>query len=259
MLRIFYDLPMHAIELKGLTKKYLIRGEEIAVVSNLSFSIKRGSVFGFLGPNGAGKTTTIKMLVGLTEPDLGSIRILEKVPHDLSLRQKIGFMPESPAFYVYLTAREFLQSMADLFGMAKQESKNRISDVLRKVDLSDFQDMQIRKFSKGMGQRLALAQALINDPEVLFLDEPLDGLDPFGRSEVKKILLGLKQEGKTIFFNSHILSDVEEICDEVGILDKGKLVALGSVQNIMRGFSNLEEAFVGAVTRFRAGSPATHS
>ena len=250
---------MQAIEIQNLTKTYDIHGEEIAVVSDLSFSIERGKVFGFLGPNGAGKTTTIKMLVGLTEPDSGSIHILEKVPHDFSLKQKIGFMPETPSFYMYLTAREFLQSMADLFGMDKKTSKDRIGDVLKEVDLSDFQDMQIRKFSKGMGQRLALAQALINNPEVLFLDEPLDGLDPFGRSEVKKILLGLKQEGKTIFFNSHILADVEEVCDEVGIIDRGKLVALGSVKNIMNGFSNLEEAFVDAVTRFRAGSRVVHT
>lgn len=250
---------MHAIELRGLTKKYVIHGEEIAVVSDLSFAVDRGKVFGFLGPNGAGKTTTIKMLVGLIAPDLGDIKILEKAPSDFSLRQIIGFMPETPAFYAYLTAREFLQSMADLFGMDRMMAKERIGEMLAKVDLSDFQDVQIRKFSKGMCQRLALAQALVNDPEALFLDEPLDGLDPFGRSEVKKILLGLKQKGKTIFFNSHILADVEEICDEVGIIDQGKLVAFGPVQNIKNGFLNLEEAFVNAVRRFRASRAAVHT
>lgn len=248
---------MRAIELSGLTKKYVIRGEEIAVVSDLSFAVDRGKVFGFLGPNGAGKTTTMKMLVGLTMPDSGDIKILEKAPSDFSLKQIIGFMPETPAFYAYLTAREFLQSMADLFGMKRYAAKGRIDEMLAKVDLSDFRDMQIRKFSKGMCQRLALAQALINDPEALFLDEPLDGLDPFGRTEVKKILLELKQKGKTIFFNSHILADVEEICDEVGIVDNGRLVAFGPVRNIKNDFSSLEEAFVHSVNKFRIKNHAS--
>lgn len=248
---------MSVIALRGLTKNYFVRGEEIPVVSDLSFSVERGRVFGFLGPNGAGKTTTMKMLVGLTMPDSGDIKILGKAPGDFSLKQTIGFMPETPAFYAYLTAGEFLQSMADLFGIERRVARERIGDTLAKVDLSDVQNMQIRKFSKGMCQRLALAQALINDPDVLFLDEPLDGLDPFGRTEVKKILFDLKQKGKTIFFNSHILADVEEICDEVGIIDNGKLVVFGSVQKIKNGFSTLEEAFVNSVNKFRIKNHAS--
>jgi len=243
---------MNAIEIKNLTKQYSRFGKKTEVVSDLSLSIAAGEVFGFLGPNGAGKTTTIKMLVGLSRPDKGEIKILGGYPGSFSVREKIGFMPETPAFYSYLTGYEFLSFVGDIFGLATDIKKQRILTLLGEVDLLDAKDLQVRKYSKGMTQRLGLAQALVNDPEVVFLDEPLDGLDPLGRADTKKLLLALKKRGKTIFFNSHILSDVEDICDVVGIIDKGKLVTYGSVEDVSAGEGRLEEAFVRIITVFRA-------
>ena len=160
-------------------------------------------------------------------------------------------MPESPSFYLYLTGREFLEFVADLFGLKTKDSTEKINYLLRSVELYDSADRHIRTYSKGMLQRLGLAQSLINDPEILFLDEPLDGLDPIGRAEIKKIILSLKKDNKTIFFNSHILSDVAELCDMVGIIDQGELLALDTPGNISRGHRDLEEAFVSLITKKR--------
>lgn len=240
---------MEAITTTGLTKEYFSSGGVLRAVDSLSLSIRSGSVFGFLGPNGAGKTTTMKMLVGLARPSHGELRVGGGSPEDILVRAKIGFMPEAPSFYLYLTGREFLGFVGAIFGI---EDPSAVDASLKKVDLAHGADRQIRTYSKGMLQRLGLAQALINDPEIVFLDEPLDGLDPLGRAEIKSIILGLKERGKTIFFNSHILSDVEEICDEVGILDKGKLVALGAPKKIAGAHKNLETAFVDIITRSRA-------
>src|SRR3989338_5671358 len=243
---------MDAIEIKEVVKSYFNRGGSSTVVDKLSLSVKQGEVFGFLGPNGAGKTTTMKMLVGLARPTSGELKVLGEKPDALEVRKKIGFMPENSSFYLYLSGKEFLSFIADIFGLSKDKKEEKIEKLLREVNLYEARDVQIRKYSKGMGQRLGLAQALINDPEVLFLDEPLDGLDPLGRAEAKNLLIDLKKAGKTIFFNSHILSDVEDICDRVGILDRGHLIASGSVEEVKRGFSTLEEAFVNIIKEGRA-------
>jgi ABC-2 type transport system ATP-binding protein len=240
---------MNEIRIENITKTYATK-EKHTVVNNLSLTIKEGTVFGFLGPNGAGKTSTIKMLVGLSKPTSGTISILGGTPDDIAVRKHIGFMPESPAFYLYLTGYEFLEFVANIFGI--KFPRHRIETVLQEVDLMHACHRQIRTYSKGMLQRLGLAQALINNPNILFLDEPLDGLDPLGRAEVKKIILGLKKQGKTIFFNSHILGDVAEICDTVGIIDKGNLIAHDSPLNLSKGYKDLEDAFVHIIETSRA-------
>lgn len=233
---------MSEIVISNLSKWYGTEKKGKYSVQDLSLSIKKGSVFGFLGPNGAGKTTTMKMIVGLAKPTSGSITIAGGSPDDMQVKKKIGFMPESPSFYLYLTGREFLEFVAAIFDI--KDTKKKIEDLLLSVELLDAADRQVRTYSKGMLQRLGLAQALINDPDILFLDEPLDGLDPLGRAEIKKIILSLKSQNKTIFLNSHILSDVAELCDQVGIIDKGTLLTIDTPQNISRGHRDLEEAFV---------------
>jgi ABC-2 type transport system ATP-binding protein len=249
------------VRLENVSKSF---GSEKAV-NSLSLSVKKGIVFGFLGPNGAGKTTTIKMLVGLSSPDEGIITVGERNPCDISLKSRLGFMPENPSFYDYLTGLEFLKFMHSLSGASLpinesseentrslnrrlKERSQKISDeyfleILKKMGLAGAEHKMIRHYSKGMRQRLAFAQAVVHDPEYLFLDEPLDGLDPIGRREIKRIILDLNQRGKTIFFNSHILSDVEEICDEIGIIHRGKLLYAGGVNEFCKG-KPLEEQFV---------------
>jgi ABC-2 type transport system ATP-binding protein len=240
---------MSEIAITNVSKWYGSKKKGKYSVHNLNLSIQKGSVFGFLGPNGAGKTTTIKMIVGLAKPTHGTITIAGGSPNDMEVKQKIGFMPESPSFYLYLTAREFLEFACDIFAI--QNPKKKIREILESVELDQAADRQIRTYSKGMLQRLGLAQALINDPEILFLDEPLDGLDPLGRAEIKKIILSLKSQNKTIFLNSHILSDVAELCDHVGIIDKGTLLMYDTPANISRGHRDLEEAFVSIITKSR--------
>jgi ABC-2 type transport system ATP-binding protein len=208
------------------------------IVNELNLEVKKGAMFGFLGPNGAGKTTTIKILVGLNKPTGGEIEIGGENINEIS-KKNIGFMPEDPYFYDHLTALEFLKFMKNLFPQEGKDPKI----ILEMVGLKKAINVKIDHFSKGMKQRLGLAQAIINDPDYLFLDEPLDGLDPIGRREFKQILLNLKKQGKTIFFNSHILSDVEEICDEIGIINKGKLIYSGPVKKFA-GTKTLEDAFV---------------
>ena len=230
------------IYIENISKEFHSVTGPVFAVKNLTLSITRGSVFGFLGPNGAGKTTTMKMLVGLERPTSGRISITGGSPESIDIRRNIGFMPEAPAFYLYLTGREFLQFIADIFAIANASA--RIDLVLAEVELTGSAERQIRTYSKGMLQRLGLAQALINDPQILFLDEPLDGLDPLGRAEIKRIFLGLKKRGKTIFLNSHILADVAEICETVGIIDKGKLIVCDTPLAISSGHTDLEDAFV---------------
>jgi ABC-2 type transport system ATP-binding protein len=239
---------MNEIIISNLSKSY---GEKkkVHVVKNISLTITKGSVFGFIGPNGAGKTSTIKMLVGLSQPTSGTITISGGSPSNKEVHQKMGFMPESPLFYQYLTGTEFLDLIATLFKLPHKE--DRIAHVFKEVSLSHAKDKLIRTYSKGMLQRLGLAQAIINNPEILFLDEPLDGLDPLGRAEVKKIILALKKEGKTIFINTHILGDVAEICDTVGILDNGELLRVDSPLVISQGYRDLEDAFVHIINKAR--------
>lgn len=241
---------MSEIVISNVSKWYGTKKKGKYSVKDLTLSIEKGTVFGFLGPNGAGKTTTMKMLVGLAKTTTGTITIANGNPDDMDVKKKIGFMPESPSFYLYLTGREFLEFISSIFGIKHNTSK--INELLRSVELLDAADRQIRTYSKGMLQRLGLAQALINNPDILFLDEPLDGLDPLGRAEIKKIILSLKNQNKTIFLNSHILSDVEELCDHVGIIDKGILLIIDTPQNISKGHRDLEDAFVSLITKRRS-------
>lgn len=233
---------MEDIRIIKLSKEYFTSTGMVYPVRDLSLSVSHGEVFGFIGPNGAGKTTTMKMLVGLTKPSGGEIKIAGGSPSDITVRNRFGFMPESPAFYLYLTGKEFLEFIADIFDL--QDRNVRIHEVLTEVNLIGAENRQIRTYSKGMLQRLGLAQAILNDPEILFLDEPLDGLDPLGRAEIKHIFANMKKRGKTIFLNSHILADVAEICDNVGIIDKGRLIVCDAPKNIAKGYHDLEDAFV---------------
>lgn len=232
---------MNDISITNLSKTYGTK-KKTHVVNNLTLTVAKGSVFGFIGPNGAGKTSTIKMLVGLSTPTSGTILIGGGSPASMEIHKKIGFMPESPLFYQYLTGWEFLDFVAILFKLPNKH--DIITHMLKEVNLLHAKDKRIRTYSKGMLQRLGLAQAMINDPDILFLDEPLDGLDPLGRAEVKKIILARKKAGKTIFINTHILGDVAEICDTVGIIDNGELVRLDTPKNITGHHRDLEEAFV---------------
>ena len=241
---------MNDIRTKKLSKTYFTRtGEEVRSVIDLTLDIPSGSVFGFLGPNGAGKTTAMKMLVGLVKPTSGEIFLAGGNPGDVAIRRRIGFMPESPAFYLYLTGYEFLVFIADIFQIP--DPSMRISELIQEVDLEGREHRQIRTYSKGMLQRLGLAQALINDPDILFLDEPLDGLDPLGRAEMKQIIFRIKKRGKTVFINSHVLADVAETCDRVGIIDKGSLIICDTPGSISAGYRDLEDAFVHIIRKVR--------
>lgn len=235
------------LQVNKISKSYWtsLRGDRLLrVVDELSFAVSRGEAYGLIGPNGAGKTTTVKMIVGLTNPDDGEILILDRMITDLAVRQKIGFMPENPRFYDHLSAREFLQLVASLFKIDKSRAREKIDQLLSLVGLADAADRAVRGFSKGMKQRLGMAQALINDPEIIILDEPLDGLDPLGRSDFKNLLSSMKKEGKTILLSSHILSDVEEICDRIGIIDQGKMTREGELKKIIPRDQSLEEYFI---------------
>ncbi|MBP6888943.1 MAG: ABC transporter ATP-binding protein [Candidatus Pacebacteria bacterium] len=240
---------MNAIEVKNISKEYGTK-KKIHVVKNVSFSVTVGSVFGFIGPNGAGKTSTIKMIVGLSHPTSGAVTVFNESPFSLAVKKRLGFMPESPQFYQYLTGEEFLLMVAELFSI--ESTKEKVKQLLKEVDLAHGAHKRIRTYSKGMLQRLGLAQAMLNDPDLLLLDEPLDGLDPLGRAEVKKIIKNLKEKGKTIFINTHILGDVEEICDTVAIIDQGELLTTGSPKEISLGYKDLESAFVDIITKKRA-------
>ena len=228
------------IEVKNIYKTYDGINN---VVDNLSLTIPDGSVFGFLGPNGAGKTTTIKMLVGINKPDRGEIFVSNQAPSVTSARENIGFMPEEPHFYDQLSGLEFLEFSGRLFKKSRNKSVPELEQLLRKVNMYEARNNKIKTYSKGMKQRLGFAQALINDPSYIFLDEPLEGLDPIGRRELKVIIEDIKRRGKTIFFNSHILADVETICDQIGIIHKGKLVYCGPVDKF-KGSQSLEDKFV---------------
>ena len=228
------------ILLDNITKRY---GKK-AAVDGLSLAVRDGSAFGFLGQNGAGKTTTMKMIVGLASPDSGTINIGGKPATDIAMRADLGYMPEAPYFYERLTGAEFLRFCAELFD--KNLSGSECDALLKQVGLQAARDKAIGAYSKGMKQRLGFVQALVNDPEYILLDEPLDGLDPIGRKEIKNIIRELRSRGKTIFFNSHILYDTEELCDEIGILHEGRLIYSGSVKEFCTG-KPLEERFVAVV------------
>lgn len=203
------------------------------VLDDVSFVAHEGEIFGFVGPNGAGKTTTLKVLMGLVRPTSGSASILGRNVEESEFRDKIGFLPENPYFHAFLTAREILDFYARLSGVASDHRAERVDRLLETVHLTHAADMRLKTFSKGMLQRVGVAQALIHDPSVVFLDEPMSGLDPIGRREIREVILALRAEGKTVFMNTHILSDVEMICDRVAIIVKGSIRKQGSLRELV--------------------------
>ena len=207
--------------------------KRVRVLKDVSFEVEDGDIFGFLGPNGAGKTTTLKTLVGLIFPTSGDIQIFGKPLGDLESKRRIGFLPENPYFYEYLKTEEFLEFYAETFGLSGLEKRKRVDELLDLVGMSKHRGLQLRKFSKGMLQRMGIAQALVNNPKLIILDEPQSGLDPIGRRDVRNIILRLKDEGKTIFFSSHIMHDVELVCEKVGIIVNGHMKDIGYIQDLI--------------------------
>ena len=226
---------MFAIETVALEKTYSVgfwRKATRQALKPLTLAVPEHEVFGFLGPNGAGKTTTLKLLMGLIFPTGGSAKILGRNVDDPQVKAQIGYSPEQPYFYDYLTAHELLRYYAQLSEVPAKEQEKRVADVLERVGLRDIKKLQLRKFSKGMLQRVSIAQAIVHDPRLVFLDEPMSGLDPMGRREVRDLIQALKEEGKTIFFSTHILSDAETLCDRVAVVNKGELKGIGSIADL---------------------------
>lgn len=226
---------MAALEILGLTKSYSVgfwRKKLRPALQPLNLTVNEGETFGFLGPNGAGKTTTLKMLMGIIFPTAGSARILGRDFRDPKVRREIGFLPEQPYFYDYLTAPELLDYYAQVSGVPESERRKRVPTLLERVGLADAGAKHLRKFSKGMLQRVGIAQAIIHDPKLIFLDEPMSGLDPIGRREMRELLQGLKDEGKTLFLTTHILSDAEALCDRVAVIHQGELRGIGVVEDL---------------------------
>jgi ABC-2 type transport system ATP-binding protein len=226
---------MRAIHCDGLCKDYRTGfwGRRSRVLHDLSLTVEAGETFGYLGPNGAGKTTTLKILLGLVHPTAGRALILEENVTRPHARARVGFLPETPSYYEYLTAEEFLLHIARLAGVSAREARAQVPALLDQAGLTRARATQLRKYSKGMLQRLGLAQALLGDPRLVILDEPMSGLDPIGRKEVRDILLRLRAEGRTVFFSTHIIPDVEMICDRVGILLGGRLVRVGRLSELL--------------------------
>lgn len=229
---------MRAIEILGLEKIYnagFWRKRSKRALRPLNLAVEEGEIFGFLGPNGAGKTTTLKILMGLVFPTAGSARILGMELDDPRMKAQIGFLPEQPYFYDHLTARELLRYYGQLSGVDAKQLSHKVEAALAQVRLSESSNVQLRKFSKGMLQRAGIAQAILHDPKVVFLDEPMSGLDPMGRREVRNLIEDLKAKGKTVFFSTHILSDAEALCDRVAIINKGELRGVGAVAELTAG------------------------
>ena len=225
-----------AIEILGLTKDYPVgfwAKRMRRSLDNLNLKVEEGEVFGFLGPNGAGKTTTLKLLMGLIFPTSGTARVRGRSIDDVAMHRDIGYLPEQPYFYDYLTARELLDYYARFSGYSAVERRERVERLLERVGLASAGNVQLRKFSKGMLQRAGIAQAILHDPPVVFLDEPMSGLDPIGRREVRDIIQELKKQGRTVFFSTHILSDAEMLCDRVGVLVAGKLQGVGAPSEML--------------------------
>jgi ABC-2 type transport system ATP-binding protein len=250
---------MPALATYELTKEYAVgfwRKRPYLALDRLSLAVEPGEVFGFLGPNGAGKTTTLKLLMRLVFPTSGRAELLGKPVGDLSVRRRIGYLPEHPYFYDYLTAEELLSYFAGLFGYSGAERQRRVARLLDEVGIASARRLQLRKFSKGMLQRVGIAQALVNDPELVIFDEPMSGLDPLGRRDVRALILRLRDRGCTVFFSSHVLSDAEALCSRVAILARGRLVTAGRLTDMIafqiRGWelvaANVSEPLAAALT-----------
>lgn len=226
---------MNAIEITGLHKQYTGKKmTKVDALRGLDLTIAAGEVFGFLGPNGAGKSTTIKLVMGLLRPTSGTIRIMGEAASQPAARRCVGYLPENPTFYDYLSAEEYISFVGRQFSMDSASLGRRVEDVLKRLDLWEARKRPMRSYSKGMVQRVGLAQTLVHDPDVYILDEPMSGLDPIGRALVKDIIIDLKKRRKCVFFSTHITDDVEKVCDRVGVIVKGSLVALDRVENILR-------------------------
>jgi len=226
----------HVVSLSGVNKSFTTGFfmKKVRALRDVNLTIEKGEIFGYLGPNGSGKTTTLKLMMGIIHPDSGAIEVMSRSPQNIAVKKNIGFLPESPYFYEHLTAREFLSFYANLFDLPSGLRRERIAKLLSLVGLTDKSDEHLRRYSRGMLQRIGIAQALINDPSLIVLDEPMGGLDPIGRAEVKEIIMRLKREGKTIVFSSHILPDVEVMADRVGIIVKGQIRDVGSLDELIK-------------------------
>jgi ABC-2 type transport system ATP-binding protein len=250
-----------ALDIRALTKSYRvghIRGRRKPALVDLSLTVPVGEIFGYLGPNGSGKTTTLKLLMGFVFPDSGSATLLGAPIGDRAGRRRIGFLPENPSFYDYLTPREYLDYAGQLLGLGSASRRAQAVELLEKVGLSAFAEMPLRRFSKGMLQRMGLAQALMGSPDLVFLDEPMSGLDPIGRRLVREMILDLKAAGKTVFFSTHILSDAETLCDRVALLRGGRLVAVGRLADILKiDVTHLEVLVTGVDEAGLASVPPT--
>jgi ABC-2 type transport system ATP-binding protein len=227
----------HIIEIENLSKDYEVgfwKKKKVRALDGLNLQVESGQIFGFLGGNGAGKTTTIKILMRLLFPTTGTARILGSDISDVKMHTRIGYCPENPYFYDYLKARELMNYFGELFGLNPAQRNKKTEELLTRVGLDEKDwNKQLRKFSKGMLQRVGLAQALINEPEIVFLDEPMSGLDPVGRREIRELIAELREKGTTVFMSTHILSDIEALCDNVAILRKGKLAATGNLDDLL--------------------------
>ena len=236
---------MNAIDVKGLSKTYRkgFRRRTVHAVKSIDFSVEQGECFGFLGPNGAGKTTTIRMLMGLISPTAGSATIFDHEIPNRDARKRLGFLPEAPYFYDYLSVAELLDFTGRLFGQDKAHRDQRADELIELVKLEHARNNPLKSYSKGMIQRAGIAQALMNDPDLVVFDEPMSGLDPIGRKEVRDIILSLKEKGKTVFFSSHILADVESVADRIAIIVKGEIRDVGKLRDIVSGVVGTEMVF----------------
>jgi ABC-2 type transport system ATP-binding protein len=222
------------VELRNVRKEYPTGwGGTILALDNVSFEVYRGEIFGLVGPNGSGKTTTLKLILGLIFPTAGEVKVFDSSPYDIQVKNRIGFLPDGPYFYDFLNADELLDFYGRLFGYSKSERKEKTEELLELVGMKQFRKMPLRNYSKGMMQRIGLAQALINDPELLLLDEPTTGIDPIGAHDIKQLMLKLREQGKTIFLCSHLLADVQMICDRVVILNLGRVIRKGTVKELL--------------------------
>jgi len=232
------------ITLSNVEKSYKDGFRRKKIIHDLSLDVLKGEVFGFIGPNGAGKSTVINLIMGFIKPESGSVRINGSTPYDPKARQDIGYLPEDPRFYDNLSARELLLFGAHASGVDREKAKKSVEPVLTRLDLLSVVEQRVNTYSKGMKQRMGLAMAMVHDPQIYILDEPMSGLDPIGRNLLKKIILDLKDKGKTVFFSTHILNDVEVLCDRIGILNKGRLLFCGRIDEFSSNEKPFEEGFV---------------